>query len=50
MKILITNDDGINSKGLYALVEALSKYDHELFIMAPELEKSAISSGLTLRA
>jgi 5'-nucleotidase len=49
MKILITNDDGINSKGLYALVEALSKYDHELFIMAPELEKSAVSSGLTLR-
>lgn len=49
MKILITNDDGINAKGLIALVTALSKYNHELFIMAPSEEKSAVSSALTLR-
>ena len=46
-KILITNDDGISSKGIYALWEAM----HDLgdtFIVAPSIEKSASSHSLTL--
>ena len=46
-KILITNDDGILSKGIYALWEAM----HDLgdtFIVAPSTEKSASSHSLTL--
>jgi 5'-nucleotidase len=47
-KILITNDDGYESKGLLALIEAL-KDIAELIIVAPSTEKSACGHSLTLR-
>ena len=48
MKILLTNDDGINSPGLKALEEALS--EHELCVVAPDGERSGNSHRITLKA
>jgi len=45
--ILVTNDDGIDSRGLAALAEALVKVD-EVCVAAPHVERSAVSHGLTL--
>lgn len=47
MKILITNDDGLNFVGLTALREVLSK-EHEVYVSAPATEKSGTSSALTI--
>ncbi len=46
-KILISNDDGINSEGLYALNDALSVLG-EVFIVAPDRDQSAASHSLSL--
>ena len=45
--ILITNDDGFESSGLHALVEALRPLGH-ITVVAPTLEKSACGHSLTL--
>jgi len=46
-KILITNDDGFESKGLLALVEALKPLA-KVTVVAPTTEKSACGHSLTL--
>ncbi len=48
MNILISNDDGINAKGLNILKEILIKNKHNVFIVAPERNQSATSHSLTL--
>jgi 5'-nucleotidase len=45
--ILVSNDDGILSDGLTALVDALSGLG-ELYVVAPDRERSAASHSLTL--
>ncbi len=47
IKILISNDDGINSEGLHALNEALRTLG-EVFIVAPDRNQSAASHALSL--
>ena len=47
MKILITNDDGIESNGIKILAEELSKL-WEVIIVAPISEKSAVGHSITL--
>ena len=47
MKILISNDDGINAYGIAALASNLSK-NHEVYIVAPDRERSAAGHSLTL--
>ncbi len=47
MKILLTNDDGYNAPGILALYETLRSH-HEVMLVAPDREKSAISHGITL--
>lgn len=47
MKILITNDDGIYSDGIYALSKALSKLG-EVTVVAPDSERSSVGHGITL--
>lgn len=47
MRILLTNDDGIHAPGLFALYRALSS-DHQLSIVAPESEMSAVGHAITL--
>ena len=46
-QILITNDDGYESKGLKALMEALQPLGH-VTVVAPSTEKSACGHSLTL--
>lgn len=47
MRFLLTNDDGIYSKGLSTLYEELSK-DADCLIVAPEVEQSAVGHAITL--
>ena len=47
MNILISNDDGILSNGIRALIEALSA-DHNVYVVAPDRERSAAGHSLTL--
>lgn len=47
MRILLTNDDGINSSGIFSLAKELSKFA-EVIIVAPEREQSAIGHAITM--
>ena len=47
MKILVTNDDGINAESLWALVAELKKIG-EVFVVAPDRERSAIGTAVSL--
>ena len=49
MKILVTNDDGIHSPGLWAAVEALREAG-EIFVVAPDRDQSGVGASLTLHA
>jgi len=49
MKILLTNDDGIYARGLWALYSELSDR-HEVTVVAPDRERSAIGYGITLNS
>jgi len=47
MLILVSNDDGVSSKGIKALAQALKKIA-DVVVVAPDREKSAASHSLTL--
>src|SRR5512139_3352866 len=47
LNILVTNDDGIHSKGIIVLAKALQEVG-DVFVVAPDREKSAIAHSLTL--
>jgi len=47
MKILISNDDGYQAEGIIQLSKSLSQ-DHEVIVVAPNENKSAASSSITL--
>ncbi|MCR4792349.1 MAG: 5'/3'-nucleotidase SurE [Lachnospiraceae bacterium] len=48
MRLLITNDDGIHSDGIARLAKCAVKFG-EVWVVAPESERSAVSHSLTLR-
>jgi len=48
MKILLVNDDGIGAEGIVRLEEALSDFSN-VYVVAPETERSACSHSITLR-
>ncbi len=47
MKILISNDDGIQANGLYALAKRLTDLG-EVYVVAPDREQSAIGHAITM--
>jgi 5'-nucleotidase len=47
MKIFLTNDDGIHAEGLWALHRVLASR-HEVTVIAPDRERSAVGHGITL--
>lgn len=47
MRILVTNDDGIDSPGLTALADAL-KAIGEVWVVAPDRERTAVAHAVTL--
>ena len=55
MKILVTNDDGIDADGLSVLVEYLKSAmgtdgkPHEVTVIAPDKERSGVSHAMTLK-
>ncbi|HKI51379.1 MAG TPA: 5'/3'-nucleotidase SurE, partial [Geothermobacteraceae bacterium] len=49
MLILVTNDDGVHSAGLAALVRALKPLG-KVVVVAPDRERSAVSHSLTLHS
>src|SRR5215831_2839936 len=48
MRILLTNDDGIDSPGLNALRQIASELSHDVWVVAPETNQSGASHSLTL--
>ena len=48
MRILLTNDDGIDAPGINTLAEVLENNGHEIIIVAPDKEQSATSHSITL--
>ena len=47
MKVLITNDDGIDARGILALAKEISK-KHEVTVVAPREQKSASSHSISI--
>ncbi|MDD3419870.1 MAG: 5'/3'-nucleotidase SurE, partial [Candidatus Gastranaerophilales bacterium] len=47
MKILISNDDGIQASGIRAMMEVLSA-EHDVYVIAPDGERSAAGHSITL--
>ncbi len=47
MRVLLTNDDGILADGLWSLYREFAK-EHQVTIVAPDTEKSAVGHGITL--
>jgi 5'-nucleotidase len=47
MKLLVTNDDGINSVFLHELIHALRSAGHELYVVAPASEQSWTGASKT---
>ncbi len=48
MRILVTNDDGIESEGLKTLADVLSKIGHNVTVVAPNGNRSAFSHSLSI--
>ncbi len=46
MRILVTNDDGIESEGIHALVRALDRTDHEVVVVAPDRNWSGAGAAI----
>ena len=49
LRVLLTNDDGINASGLVLLEELLVPLVKELWVVAPQTDQSGTSHSLTLR-
>lgn len=47
MKILLTNDDGIDAKGIQLVAKSLQE-NHEIIMVAPDRQRSASSHSITL--
>lgn len=47
--VLVTNDDGVESPGLWALVEAVQPFADKVYVVAPSVNQSAVGAGITLR-
>ena len=48
MRILFTNDDGVFSPGLLALLSAFQGDGNELLVAAPDAERSGASHSFTM--
>ncbi|HLM63599.1 MAG TPA: 5'/3'-nucleotidase SurE [Acidimicrobiales bacterium] len=46
MKVLVTNDDGVSSRGLHALARALIDAGYDVVVAAPDREMSGMSAAI----
>jgi 5'-nucleotidase len=49
MRILLTNDDGFDSKGIIELEKTLKSYGHKVSVCAPSTQRSAFSHAVSLQ-
>lgn len=50
MRILVSNDDGVDAPGILALAEGLRGAGHDVVVVAPDRDRSGASNSLTLDA
>lgn len=50
MRILVSNDDGVDAPGIHALAGALREAGHDVVVVAPDRDRSGASNSLTLDA
>lgn len=48
MRILVSNDDGYQSPGIQVLTQSLRKLGHEVWVVAPQRDRSTVGHSLTL--
>ena len=48
MRILVSNDDGVDAPGIRILAEGLRAAGHEVLVVAPDRDRSGASNSLTL--
>lgn len=48
MRILLTNDDGINAEGLAALERVASQFSDDIWVVAPQSDQSGVAHSLSL--
>jgi len=48
MNILLTNDDGIYADGIAAMYQALMQAGHQVYVVAPSTERSAVGHAITV--
>jgi 5'-nucleotidase len=48
MRILLTNDDGVNARGLDVLEEIARTFSDDIWVVAPESDQSGVSHSLSL--
>ena len=50
MRVLVSNDDGVDAPGIRALAKGLREAGHEVLVVAPDRDRSGASNSLTLDA
>ena len=50
MRVLVSNDDGVDAPGIRALAAGLRQAGHEVLVVAPDRDRSGASNSLTLDA
>ncbi len=48
MRVLVSNDDGVDAPGIKILAEGLRDAGHEVYVVAPDRDRSGASNSLTL--
>ncbi|MDP1698404.1 MAG: 5'/3'-nucleotidase SurE [Xanthomonadaceae bacterium] len=48
MRVLVSNDDGVEAPGIGVLAQALRDAGHQVFVIAPDRDRSGASNSLTL--
>lgn len=48
MRVLISNDDGVDAPGIHHLAQAMRDAGHEVTVVAPDRDRSGASNSLTL--
>ena len=50
MRVLVSNDDGVDAPGIHALAKGLRDAGHDVVMVAPDRDRSGASNSLTLDA
>ena len=48
MRVLVSNDDGVDAPGIRILADGLRAAGHDVLVVAPDRDRSGASNSLTL--